>query len=316
MAFEYSKPGRQAKPTTHPLGARLRQSRERLGLTVRDLATRVGLNRSSASYISQLETGAKTPHRGLAERLAQALDDDPAIYIAWAALGRRSQPVEIAAAVRTLAEAIGYPAAPPATGSAAASVAPEDAVTPRAVPAPVPEHEPGTLPAEAVSSPTTPRFTRSITAIPAHPAGGGSPRPRVLVPELPEGADPAEDARGGPPVVATHRVDADSLAGVEPLVRPFAYRVSADGVRRVRDALRAGDLAIVTRRFWPLEPGAPCVVRAAAHTLLARVLWNGRQLLLLPGGDDSDFVVLEAHDRTALERLLAGRVVAVVRGGA
>jgi hypothetical protein len=108
-------------------------------------------------------------------------------------------------------------------------------------------------------------------------------------------------------------VAADSLAGIEPPVRPFAFRVSAPGAQRVGDALAPGDLAIVSRRSWPPERFAPCVVRLSGHVVLSRILWNGRQLLLLPGHHQSDFIVLDAPDRTALERLIAGKVVAVIR---
>src|SRR5512143_1226343 len=309
--FDEWKRGRPSKPTTHPLGSRLRRAREERAITVRELAEKVGLRPSAASFISQLEAGTKVPNAKLAARLAEALGDDPAIYLAWSALGKRSDPVATAEAVRTLSERIGYP------GPSGAPAAPEGRAS--ASQARVTQAAPawdrvGGLTAEALPSPAAPpsRIVRAITASPS----GGAASEWLLVPELPEGADPADAATGGPRVLATHRVDPRSLPGDGPVAEPFAFRVSPDGARRVRDALRAGDLAIATRRFWPLEPGAPCVVRSAGHTLLARVLWNGRQLLLLPGGDDSDFIVLEARDRTALERLLAGRVVAVVPGRA
>jgi len=350
--FGAPKRGRPAKPTEHPVGSYLRRLREKRGLTVRDLATRCGLRPTSASYISQLEAGTKGPNPGLARRLAEALHDDPRIFLAWAALSRRSDPVATARAVQVLAETIGYPEsvegqrAPEARTVRANLAWSAPAVTRRAsesAPDPMPP-EPGEPVAQRTEAPYQPtkdavmyrlgptdepavpaevlpssrsylacRFAREVPALPAQAPATEVPRPKVLVPELAEGSDPAEDSRAGTRVVDTHRIDADSLAGIEPLVRPFAYRLSAQGARRVRDALRAGDLAIATRQFWPLEPAAPCVVRLSGHVLLARVLWNGRQLLLLPGGDDSDFIVLDAPDRTALERLLAGRIVAVVR---
>jgi len=73
--------------------------------------------------------------------------------------------------------------------------------------------------------------------------------------------------------------------------------------------LAVGDLAIVSRKSWPLEHFAPYAVRLSGHLILSRVLWNARQLLLLPGPDGSDFMVLDAPDRTALDRLIAGKVV-------
>ena len=108
-AIESRRRGRPAKPTQHPVGARLRERRERVGLTVRGLAGRVGLSPSSASYLSQLESGTKTPHPHLARRLAAALGDDPRIYLAWSATGKRSSPLQTARAVRALADLPGRP---------------------------------------------------------------------------------------------------------------------------------------------------------------------------------------------------------------
>ena len=100
--------GRPPKPTDHPVGARMRELRRALGLTVRDVAVQAGLGESSASYISQLESGAKTPRPQLALRLAAVLRDEPRIYLAWAATGRRSDPVETARAVHLLGRLLGH----------------------------------------------------------------------------------------------------------------------------------------------------------------------------------------------------------------
>ena len=154
-----------------------------------------------------------------------------------------------------------------------------------------------------------------MPGIPLAPLAAEVPQAKILVPELEEGVDPGDGARSNPDVRVVHRVAADSLAGIEPPVRPFAFRLSSAGVRRVDDVLAAGDLAIVSRKSWPLERFAPHAVRLSGHLILSRILWSGRQLLLLPGRDGSDFIVLDAPDRTALERLIAGKVVARIRAG-
>ncbi len=289
--------GRPAKPTDHPVGAHLRQRREQLGLTVRDVAVRAGLRRSSASYLSQLESGAKTPHPALARRLAEALDDDPRIYLAWSATGRHSGPVETARAVRALAELLHHPdydlsptGFPPIAGGA-------------------PETPVELLPLPSV--PTAEPDARPPTLAP-RPPGGGVPSAWLLVPELAEGADPGEDASGVQPLT-THRVAAEALAALEPLQRPFAYRVSEPGARRVRDLLEPGAVVVLTRRVWPPLSAACHAVRFSGHVVLARVLWNDRQLLLLPGPGERDFLVLDAPDRAAVQRLLVGRVAAMLR---
>ena len=318
------KRGRPPKPTEHPVGGHMRQRREALGLTVREVASRVGLRASSASYLSQIESGAKTPHPALALRLADALGDDPRIYLAWAATGKRSDPVETARAVRILAETLGHPRY--AGAAAAADREPPTANLPagRETLAPRPEAlQPPDLPVSRLES-AEPlpdagdhdrrTLSRELPGIPVTPRAAEVPEAKILVPEIAEGVDPGEDARSSPRVLEVHRVAAGSLAGVEPPVRPFAFRVSAAGAQRVRDVLDPGDLAIVSRKTWPLERLAPHAVRRSGHLILSRVLWNGRQLLLLPGLDECDFVVLDAPDRTALERLIAGRVVARIRG--
>jgi transcriptional regulator with XRE-family HTH domain len=295
----------------------MRHRREALGLTVREVAIKVGLGQSSASYLSQLESGAKTPHAALAVRLASALDDDRRIYLAWAATGKRSDPVETARAVQLLAGMLGHPRyaeliAGGGTGPRPADHAPTVDDDASASP------EPGDL--ERARPVHDPRehlhraFSRPLPEIPAT-APAAVPQTKILVPEIEAGADPGDGLRSSPDVRGVHRVAADSLAGIEPPVRPFAFRVSATGLRRVDDSLAAGDLAIVTRKVWPLERSAPYAVRLSGHLVLSRILWNGRQLLLLPGLDESDFIVLDAPDRTALERLIAGKVVARIRPG-
>ena len=273
-------------------------------MTVRGLAGRVGLSPSSASYLSQLESGTKTPHPHLARRLAAALGDDPRIYLAWSATGKRSSPLQTARAVRALADLLHHPAydlSPSPPGD------PQEAA-----------HEFDGALAPLVGPPSSGSAGPGVPALDPAPPEGVVPSARLLVPELEEGADPGDGARA-PRALAMHRIVPASLGAVEPLLRPFAYRLSADGARRVSDVLTQGDVAVLTRRVWPPETGAPCAVRLAGHLVLARVLWNGRQLLLLPGPGQRDFIVLDAPDRTTLERLLAGRVVAVLRpadGGA
>lgn len=290
--------GRPAKPTQHPLGARLRARRERLGLTVREVAVRAGLRASSASYLSQLESGAKTPHRELAGRLAAVLEDDPRIYLAWSALGRRAGAIETARAVQELAALLRHP---------------DFALSPAG---PTPPAVATTAETRSALAPLRPAGDAGpgvrLPELGPGPADGAVPGARLLVPELQEGADPGDGERV-PRAIATHRIAPETLGAVEPLLRPFAYRLSAAGARRVRDRLEPGEIAVLTRRVWPLEPDALHAVRRSGHVLLARVLWNERQLLLLPGPGERDFIVLDAPDRTTLERLLAGRVVATLR---
>jgi transcriptional regulator with XRE-family HTH domain len=314
------KRGRPPKPTGHPVGSRMRQRREALGLTVRELTGRVALRATSGSYLSQLESGAKTPHPELARRLAAALDDDPRIYLAWAATGRRADPVATAAAVHTLAETLRHPryfiAEAPTSGEPARPAAWS------VPPAPI-----GAT-AGASASPGSPTLeAERLPGATSHPLPSPPPRidprageatdARLLVPEIAEGDDPGPPQSTPARERSRHRVAAGALAGVEPPVRPFAFRLSETSAHRVGGGLGAGDLVILSRRAWPLEPFTPCAVRLSGHVSFARAAWNGRQLVvLLPGGDGGDFIVLDTPDRATLEQRVAGRAVAVVRAAA
>jgi transcriptional regulator with XRE-family HTH domain len=309
--------GRPPTPTLHPVGSHMRERRGALGLTVRQIATRVGLKESSASYLSQIESGAKTPHPALARRLAEALGDDPRIYLAWAATGKRSDPVETARAVQVLAETLGHAkyAGLIAGGGPTGQPAPRAPTDPLAAIEPVAGPLEHAQPLPRAGDHYRDSLTRELPGVPPAPAATEVPQAKILVPEIAEGADPGDGTRAGPEVRGVHRIAADSLAGIEPPVRPFAFRLSSAGVRRVDDVLAAGDLAIVSRKCWPLERFAPYAVRLSGHLVIGRLLWNSRQLLLLPGPAGSDFIVLDAPDRTTLDRLVAGKVVARIRDG-
>ena len=67
------------------LHTRMRRRRSQLGLTGTELAQRAGI---STSYVSLIETGAKVPEEDVAASLARALDDDEALYRAWARAAR------------------------------------------------------------------------------------------------------------------------------------------------------------------------------------------------------------------------------------
>src|SRR5439155_119786 len=66
---------------------------------------------------------------------------------------------------------------------------------------------------------------------------------------------------------------------------------------------------ILTRRILPLRPDGLHAVRADERVELARLLWNGRELVVLPAPGESDFVVLPVPDEAALRAVVLGRVV-------
>ncbi|HEY6867415.1 MAG TPA: helix-turn-helix transcriptional regulator [Candidatus Eisenbacteria bacterium] len=155
----------------------------------------------------------------------------------------------------------------------------------------------------------------------ARDAGGGGEAPspptrgqpvsgpaRLLVPLLADTADPGESTRP-PGSIGTLRLDAADLGAAADLDRPFAYRAGGAGLSRVPDLAAEGTAVVLTRRVLPFEPNEVYAVRAGGGVSLARALWNGRELLLLPAPGASDFAVLPAPGAEALARLVAGRVV-------
>ena len=325
--------GRPPKETSHPVGSYLRRRRESLGLTTRDLAVRAGLNASSASYISQLESGAKAPSRNLARRLAEILGDDDRIYLAWAEMGKRSDPVAHVRARHLLALLLGEPRLEVQLASSYETSSSEIAERQAYLSAMAPPPGSRTDLMSARGMRSRARFLAGEVALSARslpppetrkpPRGDEVPmlqadaeraeatRAWVPIPEIRGGADPGEDPRALQDVITVHRVRAETLEGMEPLRHPFAYWITVESARHLRGALLPRDVAILTRRVLPLDPCQPYAVRVEGSVLLRFVKWNGRHLLLV-GEREEDFIAEEAPDEAALGRVLAGKVVATI----
>ena len=150
---------------------------------------------------------------------------------------------------------------------------------------------------------------------PDEPVRPPSPRvARLLVPLLGDGADPGDATRPSG-AIGMLRLDAADPGPTTDLDRPFAYLAGGACLRRVPDLDAEGTALVLTRRALPPTPNEVCAVRLDRGVALARVLWNGRELLLHPAPGASDFVVLPAAGAEALARLIAGRVVLRVRQG-
>jgi transcriptional regulator with XRE-family HTH domain len=147
----------------------------------------------------------------------------------------------------------------------------------------------------------------------AHDAASAQAPPfaRLRVPVIPEGADPGEGIRPACDVLEWRRLDAGWLSNGDQarLDRPFAVRLGNQGAVRVRGLLAPGEDALILRAFVPLATDAVYAVRHGGKVLLSRVLWNRRQLLLLPAEGESDFAVLEAGDESRLRSLILGEAV-------
>ena len=307
--------GRPSAPSEHSLGAFLRGLRSKHRLTVRDLARAVGLPETSAGYISQLEQGAKVPSSEVAEQLAARLGDKRGIFRLWSLIGRRSDPQVAASARRELARLLDDP-----TLNDDARFIPEAWV--RVVeaatvwPASPPSME-RLWEVEASDSMPDPDVTTVASRFGAsfiRAAIGTRQNPSALsIPLLDEGADPDRGALERSQHKSYVRLDPRAAVTV-PLLHPFAYRLSAEGVRRVKPRLRVGDIAIFTRQLDPIVRHELYAVRMADRVVLSEVIWNRHQLLLLPGPDENDFVVLEVPEGRRISDLVLGHVATAIRG--
>jgi transcriptional regulator with XRE-family HTH domain len=301
--------GRPSSPTEHSLGRYLRALRHQRGLTVREGARAAGLSESAAGYISQLEKGLKVPSPDLAEKLGAALGDDQGILRLWSMVGRRSDPWQASSARRELARLLDDPGlnldvrfVPPSwativEGPSERSRWSESRVygAVRATEIEAEAKSRGGLIARLLGKPRTDR-----------PAA-------YAVPLLEEGQDPERDVPATPEHRGYVRLD-PNVPLVAPLIRPFAYRLSAEGARRVKHLLRGGDIAIITREPGPIVRHEVYAVRTDGQVVLSEVIWNQRQLLLLPAPDASDFRVLDVPEGAPIEDLVLGHVATVIRG--
>ena len=97
------------------------------------------------------------------------------------------------------------------------------------------------------------------------------------------------------------------------LVRPFAYRLSGDGVRRVWKTLKEGDTVVITQEPGPVISEEIYAVRHGDKVILSKVLEKGTALLLLSDEGQAHIEMLPAPRQGGIHTLLAGRVVASIR---
>jgi transcriptional regulator with XRE-family HTH domain len=276
-----------ARPVSaDPVADRIKALRLTAGMTLRELARRATLAIAptsapgspdrkplsvSAPYISLIENGHKVPDEAIAVALADALGEDRALFRAWVRTRKRADLGTALAAAETLKKMLAE------------------------------------LPHPRPAAPGTSVSPRERAPMP------GTSGARLRVPVIAEGADPGDSIRPSCEVLEWLRLDAGDFPPERRnrLDRPFAWRVSAAGVARVVDRMQPHGYALVLRDFAPLTHDDVYAVRHLGRVLLSRLMWNGRQLLLLPAKGESDFVVLEAPDAARVNALVLGAVMVV-----
>ena len=135
--------------------------------------------------------------------------------------------------------------------------------------------------------------------------------PEILrVAVLAEGADPGKIAPSPLAIRDRLLVDRRLVAEHEP-ERLFAYEVTLATMKHLRGVASSGD-RIVFRRGGRVAPDRICAVRTPGGIVLARVLFKGRSLLLLPGEGERDFESVEVDGLKALPGVIAGTHVLLI----
>jgi transcriptional regulator with XRE-family HTH domain len=272
----------------------MRKRRTQLGLTGTEVARRAGI---STSYVSLIENGAKVPDEEVAAGIARALEDDEALYRAWARAARIG--VHDLALLNQL-EAI---ARTPAyvelveSGQDLPRLQQGEDEGPEAR-----NHTDLARRLREVASKLTP--SPSAVAPYAEPASGVA-----AVPVLAEGADPAELERSRSR--DTLLLDRRLLGGHDPR-QLFACEVTATATGHLRGVAAPGD-RVVFRRGAPVTPDRICAVRTGRGLVLSRVLVQDRSLLLLPGEGETEFESVGLGDGRELADVVAGTHVLLIR---
>jgi len=280
------------------LNARIRMKRTQLGLTGAELAQRADI---SPSYVSLIENGAKVPDEDVAARIARALRDDEDLYRAWARASRLGlHKLNLLNRMEAISRSPSY------LGMVErGDTLPDDLAEPKL----------GELDGEHIEFPRADALRSRSSARPATepaPSFIDAGPPEILrVPVLAEGADPGKIAPSPLAIQDRLIVDRRLLIDHDP-ERLFAYDVTPAAMKHLRGVASPGD-RIVFRRGGRVAPDRICAVRTPEGVVLARVLFKGRSLLLLPGEGERDFESVEVDGLKALPGVIAGTHVLLIR---
>jgi transcriptional regulator with XRE-family HTH domain len=287
------------------LHTRMRRRRSQLGLTGTELAQRAGI---STSYVSLIETGAKVPEEDVAANLARALDDDEALYRAWAraarfgvhdlALLNELEAISRTPAYLTLVESgEELPRLEAPVGRADVNVPEGDlAMRLREVASRL---GPEALAARRPGRHSSPRAV-----------GESQPSAVVSIPVLATGADPAA-LEASRPVEDRLLLDRRLLEGHD-AQQLFAYEVTPAATTHLRGVAAPGD-RIVFQRQGAVTPDRICAIRTGKGIVLARALVKVGALLLLPGEGEVDFESVGLPEPGKLSDVVVGTHVLLIR---
>ena len=323
MSREDSQDQRDQDSGQIPIHTRIRNRRQERGLAAYELAKRVGV---SPSYVSLIEKGVKVPSEEVAGKLAVALDDDPELYRAWAHTSRYGDLEDTAISVARMRRysdprlrdrvSSGEDLADfEDTGEYDVSLLEGEQLLGDAELMTTSKEAPGVVSERRESSAPAGATRRTIARLlrPGKHAYEQIPN-LVEVPVIQDRLDPGTGRRI-PPELMLHTLHLDrATLPARPIRRPFAYRVSEEGVERVRGLLSPGDLVVINSRpVKRVSPERIYAVRFRDRIVLTRALFKDGTLLLLPPPEGGEFDVMEVRKPSQLPGLIAGTVVLTMR---
>jgi len=253
---------------------RIKRLRLMRGIAVHQLAEMIGI---SGSYIYLIESGDKIPDEDIARKLARALEDDERLYLAWVRASKPRKPQEALSADAEYAAMV----------------------------------QDGTIEVKMVASdqisfePASPPVRSPNMRMSDFSAGSDVLR----VPIIPIGTDPASSKVEVLDYVSL-QTDVIPAKDRSRIVKPFAYRVTGEAVRRVHRTLQEGDVVVISREPGEVEREEIYAVRFEGRIVLSRIMDKGGAIVLFSDEGTSDIDVVHSSGRRSP---LAGRVVASIR---
>lgn len=303
---------------------RVRNRREGKGLSGADLARRIGV---SPAYVSQIEKGIRVPDVSVAVRIASALEDDEALYVAWCrdhkARSRSKTPsTDDDDAWTRLYRSDRFDDDDDSFWQAVAGGADIPEGRGRVVDLSSPFATPDVARREAVLfdlDTASPALADRVTSFQArdHAIVRGAASSLVSAPLLAPGKDPGErDEIPRQLWLDETLVDPRVLPGAS-LGRPFAFRADDEVSRKVRDRVEPGDLVIVSRDLpddAPV-PGRIYALRSGGKVFLGRLARFGDRFLVQPGPGETEMLDLGLTVGGPAKPAVAGAIAGVMKGG-
>jgi len=279
--------GRVPKPTSHPLGSMIRERRTAKGLSLAQLAEKIGIGPTSVSLVAAMEHGVIPPRRDVAESLAAVLELDPEPLLMWADTRMSPRAATDALHERARLEALF-------------------------------NHQESSLLARSSprGSPVARAASRDIDlgdmSARLSLAASAAEAPLNQIPILPAGADPDRYRRK--PLGYLDRVAIERLiAGRAELIRPIAYELADEDFERLRRVVspHGRPLHALVSRPLPIAIDArePYAIRFQGRVILAYCAWDGRELVVLQPPKHRGFARLKAKRESDLEEHIVGQVV-------